>query len=452
MSRQMPHSIDIEQAVLGAQMMYASSVREAVDFGLSPQDFYEERHVRIFECILEIANEGKTVDITTVTSRLEDKNRLSFVGGVDYLFELTQKATSSAGTRHHIEIVTEKAHARRLIMAAQEIAEQGLNQEQSLDDYISEAEKTILSVTRNRKATEFRTSREVVEAVCDEIHVLSEAKGKATGLPTGYEAFDKLTNGLHKGDLLILAARPSVGKTAFALNLARQCARYSATTEKKEAVAVFSLEMPSEQLIKRMLSSESRLDSYKLRTGKLEEEDWSLLNYGASQLSQYPIFLDDSSTIRVNEIFAKCRKLKAEHGLCLIVIDYLQLITGSGSRSSDNRQQEVSEISRSLKQLAREMEVPVLALSQLSRSVESRKGEDARPRLSDLRESGAIEQDADIVMFLHRDDYQTKDAGEKDVVSVDVIFAKHRNGATGDIKLSFTKSISKFDNYSESVM
>lgn len=448
MSRQMPHSIDIEQAVLGAQMLYASSVREAIDYGLSPQDFYEERHVRIFECILEIANEGKTVDITTVTSRLEDKNRLSYVGGDEYLFQLTQKATSSAATRHHIEIVTEKAHARRLIMAAQEIAEQGLNQEQSLDDYISEAEKTILSVTRNRKATEFRTSREVVEAVCEEINVLHENKGKNGGIPTDYEAFDKLTNGLHKGDLLILAARPSVGKTAFALNLARQVARRSAS-EKRGAVAVFSLEMPSEQLIKRMLSSESRVDSYKLRTGKLEDEDWTLLHHGASQLGSYPLFLDDSSMIRVNEIFAKCRKLKAEHGLCLIVIDYLQLITGSSSRGSDNRQQEVSEISRSLKQLAREMDVPVLALSQLSRSVESRKGEDARPRLSDLRESGAIEQDADIVMFLHRDDYQTKEAGEVDTVKVDVIFAKHRNGQTGDISLAFTKSISKFDNYVE---
>lgn len=448
MNRQMPHSIDIEQAVLGAQMMYSSAVREAMDYGLSPQDFYEERHVRIFESVLELANEGRTVDITTLTSRLEDKKLLSYIGGVEYLFQLTQKATSSAGVKHHMDIVMEKSHARRLISAAQEIAEEGLNQEVSLDDYLSDAEKTILKVTRDRKASDFRTSREVVEAVSEELHILSEAKGRVTGLPTGYEAFDKLTNGLHKGDLLILAARPSVGKTAFALNLARQCAKY-AGSKNCGAVAVFSLEMPAEQLIKRMLSSESRLDSYKLRTGKLSDEDWSQFNYGATQLSQYPIFLDDSSMIRVNEIFAKCRKLKAEHGLCLIVIDYLQLISGSGSKNSDNRQQEVSEISRSLKQLAREMDVPVLALSQLSRSVESRKGADARPRLSDLRESGAIEQDADIVMFLHRDDYQTKDAGEVDTVKVDVIFAKHRNGATGDIELSFTKSISKFDNYSE---
>lgn len=444
----MPHSIDIEQAVLGAQMMYASSVREAVDHGLAPRDFYEERHVRIFECIMELAQEGRVVDITTLTSRLEDKKLLSYVGGVEYLFQLTQKATSSAGVKHHIEIVMEKSHARRLISTAQEIAEEGLNQEVSLDDYISDAEKAILKVTRDRKASDFRTSREVVEAVSEELHRLSEAKNLVTGLPTGYEAFDRLTNGLHSGDLLILAARPSVGKTAFALNLARQCAKYSAI-ENRGAVAVFSLEMPSEQLIKRMLSSESRLNSGKLRTGKLSDEEWSQFHYGATQLSEYPLYLDDSSSIRVNEIFAKCRKLKAEHGLCLIVIDYLQLISGSGSKSSDNRQQEVSEISRSLKQLAREMEVPVLALSQLSRSVEARKGEDARPRLSDLRESGAIEQDADIVMFLHRDDYQTKDAGEIDTVKVNVIFAKHRNGATGDIDLAFTKSISKFDNYSE---
>ncbi|MBQ9988042.1 MAG: replicative DNA helicase [Erysipelotrichales bacterium] len=445
MERQMPHSIDIEQAVLGAQMMYASAVREAEDYGLKPADFYEERHARIYEAVMQLYKEGRTVDITTLTSRLEDKKLLSYVGGVDYLFQLTQKATSSAGVKHHIAILIEKAHTRNLISAAQLIAEEGLTQSSTLDEYISNAEKAILNVTRSRMVNDFRSSEEVVDEVIQETIALSEAKNAVTGLPTGYEKFDQLTNGLHSGDLLILAARPSVGKSAFALNLARQCAKYSAL-ENRGAVALFSLEMPSTQLIKRMLSSESRINSYKIQSGKLNNEDWSRLHYGANQLKEYPLFLDDSSVIRVNEIFAKCRKLKAEHGLCLIIIDYLQLITGSGNKG-DNRQLEISEISRSLKQLAREMEVPVIALSQLSRNVEKR--EDKRPMLSDLRESGAIEQDADIVMFLHREDYQTKDAGEVDTVKVEVIFAKHRNGATGSIELAFTKSISKFDNYSD---
>ncbi len=441
MAKQMPHSAEAEQAVLGALIVYASTVKEAMDQGLHAEDFYIEHHKRIYDAIYELYSQNKVVDITTLTSKLEDMNLLKFVGGVDYLFLLTEQAVSSANSKYHIQLVQEKAHMRRLILAAEQIASDGFISDNELDQALTEAERVILEVTRNRKTSDFRTSYEVVNAVIENIHRMSEYKTNITGLRTGYIDFDNKTNGLQKGDLIILAARPSVGKTAFALNLGQQCSMIN-----DAPVAIFSLEMPSEQLIARMLSSVSNLESHILRTGRLTTAQWSQLNHGAGLLKDCKLYLDDSSSIKVNDIFSKCRKLKTDHGLSLVIIDYLQLISGRGK--GDNRQQEVSEISRSLKQLARELEVPVIALSQLSRSVEQRGG-DKTPMLSDLRESGSIEQDADIVIFLSRDDYQTKEAGEVDTVKVDVSFAKHRNGPTGLINLAFSKSISKFYNYEE---
>ena len=423
MAKQMPHSAEAEQAVLGALIVYASTVKEAMDQGLHAEDFYIEHHKRIYDAIYELYSQNKVVDITTLTSKLEDMNLLKFVGGVDYLFLLTEQAVSSANSKYHIQLVQEKAHMRRLILAAEQIASDGFISDNELDQALTEAERVILEVTRNRKTSDFRTSYEVVNAVIENIHRMSEYKTNITGLRTGYIDFDNKTNGLQKGDLIILAARPSVGKTAFALNLGQQCSMIN-----DAPVAIFSLEMPSEQLIARMLSSVSNLESHILRTGRLTTAQWSQLNHGAGLLKDCKLYLDDSSSIKVNDIFSKCRKLKTDHGLSLVIIDYLQLISGRGK--GDNRQQEVSEISRSLKQLARELEVPVIALSQLSRSVEQRGG-DKTPMLSDLRESGSIEQDADIVIFLSRDDYQTKEAGEVDTVKVDVSFAKHRNGPTG---------------------
>lgn len=441
MARQLPHSIETEQAVLGALMVYNTSLKEAVDSGLQADDFYVEHHKRIFDAIYDMHTQNKVVDITTLTSKLEDASLLTFVGGVEYLFQLTEHAVSSANSKFHIQLIQEKSHMRRLIRAAEQIASDGFISDNELDSALNEAERVILEVTRNRKTSDFRTSYEVVNKVVENIHRMAEFKTNITGLRTGYVDFDGKTNGLQKGDLIILAARPSVGKTAFALNLGQQCAMINNTP-----VAIFSLEMPSEQLVSRMLSSVSNLESHLLRTGRLTTSQWSSLNHGASQLKECKLYLDDSSSIKVNDIFSKCRKLKSEHGLSLVIIDYLQLISGRGK--GDNRQQEVSEISRSLKQLARELEVPVIALSQLSRSVEQRGG-DKTPMLSDLRESGSIEQDADIVIFLSREDYQTKEAGEVDTVKVDVTFAKHRNGPTGAIALAFSKSISKFYNYDE---
>lgn len=453
MSRILPHSTDAEKAVLGALMQFPGSMRDAMDQGLMAQDFFNENHMRIFDAMLELNNSNSVVDIRTVTTKLDDKRLLSMIGGPEYLFDLTEHAVSSSSVKYHIGIVQDKAHQRRLYNAALKIVEESADPEANLDDLLSDAEKGVLEVTRNRKTSDFRDGAEVADSVYNHIRELSTLGTSITGLETGYHRFDAMTNGLHKGDLIILAARPAVGKTAFALNLGLQCSKRNNAT-----VAIFSLEMPAEQLMTRMLASESRVNNNVLKTGELSDDDWSKLNAGTNTLKACPIYIDDSSTIKVNEIFAKCRKLKNDHGLDLVIIDYLQLISGRG-RPSDNRQVEVSEISRSLKQLARDIECPVIALSQLSRSVEQR--QDKTPMLSDLRESGSIEQDADIVMFLDRDDYYNhgKDNSEanadgksndapnnNDFSIVRVILAKHRNGAIGELKLAMTKSLSRFDN------
>lgn len=445
MSRELPHSNEAEQSILGAMLVYPSVTQVVYDQGLEKEDFYLDIHQRIFSAMLELVETGKPIDVTGLITRLNDTAQLHLVGGADYVVKLSDTAVSSANSMYYIELIRSRSHLRQLIMAAEKIAEEGFDASSALDDVMDQAEKDILQVTRSRRATDFKSSREVVGAVIEEIMRLRNSDDRVTGIKTGYKALDGMTNGFQRGDLIILAARPAMGKTAFALNIGLNASQYN-----PGAVAIFSLEMPAESLMKRILSAKSGVESSKLRSGAIRDDEFNKLNESANELTNSKIFIDDSASIKISEIFSKCRKLKSEQGLAMVIIDYLQLISGSGKGGSDNRQQEVSEISRSLKGLAREMECPVISLSQLSRSVESRP--DKHPMLSDLRESGSIEQDADIVMFLYRDDYYNKDKepDEKDIDDItDVDIAKHRNGATGRIQLVFRKSISAFFNYAQ---
>lgn len=446
MARELPHSIEAEQSILGAMLVYPSLVRMAIDQDLHAEEFYVEAHQRIYRCMMDLADSGQSVDITTLITRLNDTEQLELAGGADYVIKLSDSAVSSANGIFYIDIIKERYHLRRLIETAEQIAEEGFDTGSSLDEVLDHAEKEILEVTRSRRASEFQSSKEVVSRVIKELVTLRESDNHITGVRTGYQDLDRMTNGFQRGDLIILAARPAMGKTALALNLGMYTA-----LRNPGAVAFFSLEMPADSLMKRLLSAKSQVEGNKLRGGNITDEELNRLNEAGNELGAAKIFIDDSASIKVSQIFSKCRKLMSEHGLSLIVIDYLQLISGSGRNSGDNRQQEVSEISRNLKILAKEMNCPVIALSQLSRSVEQRN--DKQPMLSDLRESGAIEQDADIVMFLYREDYYKKPGEQEERADVnevvDLNLAKHRNGSVGHISLVFNKSISAFYNHIE---
>ena len=446
MARELPHSIEAEQSILGAMLVYPSLVRMAIDQDLHAEEFYVEAHQRIYRCMMDLADSGQSVDITTLITRLNDTEQLALAGGADYVIKLSDSAVSSANGIFYIDIIKERYHLRRLIETAEQIAEEGFDTGSSLDEVLDHAEKEILEVTRSRRASEFQSSKEVVSRVIKELVALRESDNHITGVRTGYQDLDRMTNGFQRGDLIILAARPAMGKTALALNLGMYTA-----LRNPGAVAFFSLEMPADSLMKRLLSAKSQVEGNKLRGGNITYEELNRLNEAGNELGAAKIFIDDSASIKVSQIFSKCRKLMSEHGLSLIVIDYLQLISGSGRNSGDNRQQEVSEISRNLKILAKEMNCPVIALSQLSRSVEQRN--DKQPMLSDLRESGAIEQDADIVMFLYREDYYKKPGEQEERADVnevvDLNLAKHRNGSVGHISLVFNKSISAFYNHIE---
>lgn len=446
MARELPHSIEAEQSILGAMLVYPSLVRMAIDQDLHAEEFYVEAHQRIYRCMMDLADSGQSVDITTLITRLNDTEQLALAGGADYVIKLSDSAVSSANGIFYIDIIKERYHLRRLIETAEQIAEEGFDTGSSLDEVLDHAEKEILEVTRSRRASEFQSSKEVVSRVIKELVTLRESDNHITGVRTGYQDLDRMTNGFQRGDLIILAARPAMGKTALALNLGMYTA-----LRNPGAVAFFSLEMPADSLMKRLLSAKSQVEGNKLRGGNITDEELNRLNEAGNELGAAKIFIDDSASIKVSQIFSKCRKLMSEHGLSLIVIDYLQLISGSGRNSGDNRQQEVSEISRNLKILAKEMNCPVIALSQLSRSVEQRN--DKQPMLSDLRESGAIEQDADIVMFLYREDYYKKPGEQEERADVnevvDLNLAKHRNGSVGHISLVFNKSISAFYNHIE---
>ncbi|SDC41370.1 primary replicative DNA helicase [Pelagirhabdus alkalitolerans] len=433
-NRTPPHNIEAEQAVLGAIFLEPDSMSQASEY-LMPDDFYRAAHQRIFQVMMQLTDKGEPIDLVTVTTALQNGQLLDDVGGVSYLTELAEAVPTAANISYYTKIVEEKALLRRLIRTATDIVTESFTKEDEIEEVLSEAEKNILEVSNRKNSGAFKNIKDVLIEAYDNIEQLHLQDGEVTGIPTGFSDLDHITSGFQRNDLIIVAARPSVGKTAFALNISQNVA-----INTDENVAIFSLEMGADQLVNRMLCAEGNIDSQRLRTGHLETEDWGKLTMAMGSLSNAGIFIDDSPGIRVNEIRSKCRRLKQEHGLGMILIDYLQLIQGSGASAKENRQQEVSEISRALKGLARELNVPVIALSQLSRGVEQR--QDKRPMMSDLRESGSIEQDADIVGFLYRDDYYDQESEKQNII--EIIISKQRNGPVGTVELAFIKEYNKF--------
>lgn len=430
-----PHNNEAEQSVIGAIFLEPEALITAAE-SLVPEDFYRIAHQRIFSTMLALSDKAQPIDVVTVTEELTAKKELEDVGGISYLTEIANAVPTAANIMHYAKIVEEKSLLRRLIRVATQIVEDGFTREDEVEALLAEAEKNMMEVSNRKNAGDFKHIKDVLVQTYDNIELLHTQQGEVTGIPTGFTDLDKVTAGFQRNDLIIVAARPSVGKTAFALNIAQNVA-----TKTTENVAIFSLEMGADQLVMRILCAEGNIDAQVMRTGSLEAEDWRKLTMAMGSLSNAGIFIDDSSGIRVNEIRSKCRRLQQEHGLGMVIIDYLQLISGSG-KPGENRQQEVSEISRSLKGLARELKIPVIALSQLSRGVEQR--QDKRPMMSDLRESGSIEQDADIVSFLYREDYYDKETENKDMI--EIIIAKQRNGPTGTVTLAFAKEYNKFVN------
>lgn len=431
-----PQNVEAEQAVLGAVFLQPEALITASEI-LMPDDFYRQAHQHIFQAMLELSDQGKAVDVVTIYEALASTGKIEDVGGLPYLTELSGAVPTAANLEYYAHIVEDKALLRRLIRTATQIATDSYAREDEVETLMDEAEKNILEVSSRKNVGAFKNIKDVLVKTYDDIEILHNRKGDITGIPSGFSALDHMTAGFQRNDLIIVAARPSVGKTAFALNIAQNVA-----TKTDENVAIFSLEMGAEQLVMRMLCAEGNINAQNLRTGSLTADDWQKLTIAMGTLSNSGIYIDDSPGVRVNEIRSKCRRLQQEAGLGMIVIDYLQLISGSGRNGGENRQQEVSEISRSLKALARELKIPVIALSQLSRSVESR--QDKRPMMSDIRESGSIEQDADIVAFLYRDDYYDHES-ENDG-TIEIIIAKQRNGPVGTVQLAFVKEYNKFVN------
>lgn len=442
-----PQDIEAEQAVLGAIFLDGDALIEAMEI-VTPRDFYRRSHQIIFQCMIQLNDRSEAIDLITLKAEIEKSNTLEDIGGISYLTELSQATPSSASVTYYAKIVDDKAVLRQLIQTANQIVLNSFEQGEEVQTIVDAAEKSILEVSEKRNSTGFKSIAEVLNTTMETIDRLAQNNETITGLPTGYPALDKMTAGLQKEELIILAARPAVGKTAFALNIAQNVG-----TKTDRSVAIFSLEMGAESLVNRMLCAEGSIEAANLRTGQLTEEEWRSLIVAMGSLSRASIYIDDTPGIKISEIRARCRKLAQEQGnLGLILIDYLQLIEGTGR---ENRQQEVSEISRQLKKLAKELKVPVIALSQLSRGVEQR--QDKRPVLSDIRESGSIEQDADIVAFLYRDDYYQRE-GDEDEGSmaeapqndnvIEVIIEKNRSGARGTVELLFVKEYNKFSSLS----
>lgn len=443
-----PHDIEAEKAVLGAAFLSKNALADAMEY-LQPADFYKRAHQIIFKKMVELNDDDQPIDVVTIKSALDKDKQTENVGGMVYLAELADAVPSAANVTFYAKIVHDKAVRRNLINTATKIINEGYADDNDTTDLLDSAEQSILHVSESNDQNGFQDIETVLNQTMNHIEALSGNDSDVTGLETGYPQLDKMTTGFHPDELIIIAARPAVGKTAFALNIAQNVA-----TKTNNAVAIFSLEMGAESLVNRMLCAEGNIDANHLRTGNLTSDEWESLFFAAGTMSNAQIYIDDTAGIKVAEIRARCRRLKKENkNLGLIVIDYLQLIEGS---NPDNRQQEVSEISRQLKKLAKELEVPVIALSQLSRGVEQR--QDKRPVLSDIRESGSIEQDADIVSFLYRDDYYEHDEGDDDdnnqggggndddsnVSEVEVIVEKNRSGPRGTVKLLFAKSYNKF--------
>ena len=432
-----PQNVEAEQSVLGAMMIEREAISKAAEI-LRPGDFYREAHRLMFGAVLELFNKNDAVDMVTVTEVLRRDDKLEAVGGIAYITALANSVPTAANVGYHARIVEEKALLRQLINTATNIAGMGYEAADEVAKILDTAEKMMLEVSNRRGGQDFAAVKTIIFDVFDKVSELYASKGGITGLPTGFKDLDRLTSGLQPSDLILIAARPSMGKTAFVLNIAQHVA-----VREKKTVAFFSLEMSKEQLVQRMLCAEAPIDAQRLRIGELDDNDWKKLVTAADRLAGAPIFIDDTAGITIMEMRSKARRLKIEHDLKLIIIDYLQLMQGgTGSNRSENRQQEISEISRSLKALARELKVPVVALSQLSRGVESRQIK--KPMLSDLRESGSLEQDADIVAFLYREDYYDPDTDKKNIT--DIIIAKHRNGPVDSIELFFHKQFTKFSD------
>lgn len=430
-----PQDVEAEQAVLGSTLTDQDAVIAAIET-LRPEDFYREDNKIIFEAIMNIYNRAEPIDIITLKAELSSMGKLDSVGGLEYIVQLPDKVPTTANVERYIKIVEEKAMLRKLVKTANEIISLGYDETENVEDIMDTAEKKIFDVMQRKNQKGYTAIKDILVESFTQLEELYNQKQHVTGVPTGFIELDNRTAGLHGSELILIAARPAMGKTAFALNIGTYAA-----TRANVPVAIFSLEMSKEQLGNRILCSEALVDSNKVRTGKLEDEEWAKLAETSGELSNAEIYVDDTPGISVMEIRAKCRKLKLEKNIGLVIIDYLQLIQGSGKRGA-SREQEISEISRSLKILAKEINVPVIALSQLSRAVEGRP--DHRPMLSDLRESGAIEQDADIVMFLYRDDYYNEDSEKKNIA--EVIIAKQRSGSTGTVELAWLGNYTKFAN------
>ncbi|NLL71692.1 MAG: replicative DNA helicase [Epulopiscium sp.] len=429
-----PHNLDAERSVLGSMMMDREAIAVATEV-LRGDDFYRPDHKAIYDAMVDLYNKGEPVDLITLHNRISEMGVLEQIGGANYLTELAAMVPTSAHIKNYATIVEEKAILRRLIKMSQNIAALSYEAKEDVHVIMNKAEEEIFNIAENRRTDDFAPIREVLIQTFEKIETIYHNQGRVTGIPTGFLDLDYKTAGLQPSDFVLIAARPSMGKTAFALNVAQ----YAALRE-NIPTAIFSLEMSKDQLVNRMLCAEAMVDAQKVRTGNLEQEDWVKIARAMGPLSEAPIYIDDTPGISVMEMRAKCRRLKLEKGLKLIMVDYLQLMSGNGR--NDSRQQEISEISRSLKALAREMEAPVIALSQLSRACEARA--DHRPMLSDLRESGAIEQDADVVMFLYRDEYYHPDTEAKN--QAELIIAKQRNGPTGTIDLVWLGQYTKFAN------
>ena len=434
--RMLPNDVEAEQAVLGSMIIDKDAIASALEV-IKPEDFYREDNKEIFAAICDLFETNKPIDLLTLKEQLRLRGTLEAVGGIPYIAELSAKVPTSANVGYYAKIVEEKALLRKLINASTEIVNMGYAANDEVQTIVDNAEKKIFDIVQKRNVQGFTPIKSILVDSFEKIEELYNQKGYLTGISYGYTDLDIKTAGLHNSDLILIAARPALGKTAFALNIAQNVA-----VKSKVPVAIFSLEMSKQQLVNRMICCEAMIDSNKMRTGKLEEDDWGKLASAMSTLSDAPIYIDDTPGQTVMEIRAKCRRLKLEKGLGLIVIDYLQLMQGSKKGGGENRQQEVSEMSRALKIMAKELDVPVITLSQLSRAPDARP--DHHPVLSDLRESGAIEQDADIVMFLYRDDYYNPETEKKNIA--EVILAKHRGGSTGTVELVWLGQYTKFAN------
>lgn len=430
-----PHNLEAEQAVLGALLLAPDSFAVVSEI-LWPESFYGEGHREIYNTLKEMAESGHPIDLLTVTEELQRRGLLDKVGGAAYLAELAGAVPSAVNAGYYANIVAEKGLLRSLINSCTQLVARGYEEGVDSEDLLDDAERMVMGLSQKRISRSYRSIRELLVETLEKIEMLCQKKGSVTGLPTGFSDLDKYTSGFQPSDLILLAARPSMGKTALGLNIAQNMA-----LKYEIPVGIFSLEMSGDQVAQRLLSAESLVDQQRLRTGYLGEDDWPRLLKAATKLSEAPIFIDDTPAITLLELRSKARRLKLEHGVGMLMIDYLQLMQ-TGKRS-ENRVQEISEISRYLKSLARELEIPILALSQLSRAVEQRGG-DRRPMLSDLRESGSLEQDSDVVMFIYRDEYYNDDSEDKGVA--EIIIAKQRNGPTGTIQLAFLKEFTKFVN------